>query len=264
LWLLTSLTVDMTQGNAMAAGIRYLYINDAGQAIITNAAYPTYTPGLARVLRIEFKPAPDYGSIYSLIIMPELASTPKLLRSYVRSEPMLKAIDAAITANADLTLSRTSTRYFTEGIGCKGVVDENILDVPNEAVVDLVHTSITNQIPEPLDLTTALDVAHYINIDTLIPVTGPQYTTRQLCLSYDGKLIIQFGPNLYASLAEAANELPFEFFDTIVGDAVGEYTPVARMAILSGTTILSDTSKVYILNLTQPGQANRYPIWFNK
>ena len=229
----------------LTADAGYVYLTDTGDVIITSAPYNTYQPDKVRILRFYR----NSDGLYSITIMPEFAGTPKLLRTITQNQPVLNLLDFSLQINslAPLTFKRTGTKCLTEGAGCLSALDENIL------VFEDINTALLVDEGSNIDYT-ELDTAG--DLDT--------YITKQLSLTFDGRLIVQPGTTSYTSLEEAIVELSYESFISVNGDTVGEFVPVVRIAHKANTVDLTNPDEAYMLDLTKYFSSIRTPVWYIK
>jgi len=227
---------------ALSVDSGYIYIDNTGTAVIVSEPYSAYQADKVRLLKFE----QNSLGYYSIIVMPEVSGTPKYLRSISLTEPLLRVTSFAIEPVL-LKLKRTNTKCLTEGAGCYSAFDANVLIFSDEDEVRLVDEASNLE---------------YDTVDT--GIASGLYKTKQFSLSYDGKLVVQDGITEYTSLEEAVIELPYESFDAVNGDTVGEYSPVVRIAYLEGTIDLGDDTEAYILDMTKSVGLIRTPVWYTK
>ena len=226
----------------LTADVGYIYIGSDGSPVVVSAPYSTYQPDKVRLLRFE-KNSLGY---YSIIVMPELAGTPKYLRSISQSQPLLHVKSFSYSLNL-LEINRLDTKCLTEGAGCFSASDSSVLDFSDASPVSLVDEGSN---------------VEYTDLD--VSGTAGTFITKQLWLTYDGKLVVQPGTTSYTSLEEAIVELPYEYFPIINGDSVGEFVPVLRIAHEVSATDLGDTSQAHVINLTELYSAQVPPVWYTK
>jgi hypothetical protein len=221
----------------------FIYVNEDGELLITSAPYSTYQPDRVRLLYFNI----NQDNEVSIVVLPEMAATPRYLRSISLNQKLLQVVDFNIQPSGLLTFRRFSTRALIEGSGSLSILDENILNLPDEETVRLLDEN---------------DNIEYNELDT--GTAGTVFATKQLWLTIDGKLVVQPSTFEYQSIEEAANELPYEFYPAINGDNLGEYVPVARIAHLQGATDLNDATEAYILNLTKVFEPRQGLVWYTK
>lgn len=225
----------------------YIYLNIMGQIEVASQPYLSYQTDKVRILRFVRN---SLGK-YSFIIMPELCGTPKYIRSLSFIQPLLQVSDFSFLPIAATTsIKRVATKILTEGIGCLSNQDINVASLPDEDQVRIVVDGDQSN-------TESYDI-------DLFSGSAGKYRTKQLSLSFDGKLVAQTGAIEYLSFEEAITELPYEFFGAANNSVAGEYAPVLRLAYLVQSTDIADTDSVYILDLTKQSAVTRTPVWYTK
>lgn len=236
--------VKIISSNLTLIGTKgFIYITEDGELTITSASYATYQPNRIRLLHFSI----NQNNQISLTVMPEMASTPRYLRSISLNQKLLQLVDFNLQLGDAKSFRRFSTQAIIEGSGCLSMLDEHLLNIPDENIVRLVDENSN---------------VEYTELDT--GDVGTNFVTKQLWLTFDGKLVVQPGPTEYASLEEAMTELQYEYYPAINGDALGEYIPVARIAHLQGATDLRDVNEAYLLNLTKVFELRQGLVWYAK
>ena len=228
-------------------GVKYIYINYVGDVIIADTLYTVSTPAMVRLARISFSAG---NLLYTIMLMPEFSSTPKLLRAYMQQQPALHVVDAIINPVAGQTqLARLSTKIFAEGVGALKDSDHNMLIIPNATPVDLIYVDDSNMVPAAKTPTTTFDTSTYIPIISSNPTPINMSVVCQLSLAFDGSLVVQHGTTVYNGLSDAVTNMQTEVFPAITGDVAQEYIPIARIAYKHLASDLVDTNEAVIQSM---------------
>jgi hypothetical protein len=245
--IMTIDSLDIPVASIGTTGVHYVYLNSDGQIITVDTQYMVSTPSLIRLMRVEQN---SDGTLYSVVIMPEVSSTTKLIRSFIHNYEIMHIRDTVIEGNSDLTVKRLSSKYFTEGCGFLETDDMHTQTLEDDNVAELLYLTDYLSVPEAPNTVTSLDVTHYSNSITTLP--DDTYAIQQLYLSYDGKLLVQYGTKTYSTLSDAVINIRYDYFPAIIGDTAREYRPVARIAYSNATIDLSDSSQAVIVSVLDP------------
>lgn len=229
------------------SGSKYIYINSAADVIIVNAPYTELTPNLVRLAKVSFNSS---NQVHSIVLMPEINSTSRLLRSFMYNYKLLQVKDTVVSPiTGTKTLKRTNTKLFAEGIGSLDSNKVHTLSISDDQPVSLLYVDQYGAMPASFAYTTTFDTTTYLPILTSNPTPTGKCAVCQLNIAPDGTLVVQHGVKVYNTISDASINMINEHFAGIVGDSAGEYVPVARIAYKHAATDLANAKQAVIISL---------------